>query len=228
MARRKSKPAVSDNRLFVLALGLLVGFVMAFVLLLSRLPMDGIISQYTDGSSGESEMANMNFDYYSVLPEQQAARKPVPQVIAVEPPVVFMEPPTRIEPQRRSIEMPQIAQQQVQAVAPAAAKVVPTVQPSVRVQQPQAQVREILASESGQDSYYVEAGNYRENTDALQVQSALRNLGLDSFIVVRQDGAGGFGHRVRIGPFFEQTRLDATRIRLRDSGITPRLIRVKG
>ena len=214
MARRKTKTAVSDNRLFVLALGLLVGFVMAFVLLLSRLPVDGIISQYTEGTSGESEVANMNFDYYSVLPEQKAARKPTPPVITAEPPIVFMEPPTRIEPQRRSIAVPQI-------VEPAA------VQPRPQTR-PQAPVREILASESGQDSYYVEAGNYRENADALQVQSSLRNLGLDSFIVVRQDGSGGFGHRVRIGPFFEQTRLDATRNRLRDSGITPRLIRVKG
>lgn len=224
MARRKTKTAVSDNRLFVLALGLLVGFVMAFVLLLSRLPVDGIISQYTEGTSGESEVANMNFDYYSVLPEQKAARKPTPPVITAEPPIVFMEPPTRIEPQRRSIAVPQIVQQArpvPQNVEPAA------VQPRPQTR-PQAPVREILASESGQDSYYVEAGNYRENADALQVQSSLRNLGLDSFIVVRQDGSGGFGHRVRIGPFFEQTRLDATRNRLRDSGITPRLIRVKG
>ncbi|MFK7994906.1 MAG: SPOR domain-containing protein [Granulosicoccus sp.] len=225
MARSKSKAAVSESRLFVLALGLLVGFVMAFVLLLSRLPVDGIISQNAGGSAHESQIANMNFDYYSVLPEQKAARKPTPQVVAVEPPLVFMEPPTRVEPRMPAV----VAKPQVVPVPRSLQGSAPSVQVQPQpVDRPAVPVREVLASESGQDSYYVEAGNYRENVEALRVQSSLRGLGLDAFIVVRQDNGGGFGHRVRIGPFFEQSRLDATRARLRDSGIRPRLIRVKG
>jgi len=89
-------------------------------------------------------------------------------------------------------------------------------------------VKEILASEGSRDSYYVEAGNYSRNNEALRAQSTLRSIGLDAFIVVRPDGQGAFGHRVRIGPFLDQARLDATRELLRASGISAKLIRVKG
>ncbi|MFK8080138.1 MAG: SPOR domain-containing protein [Granulosicoccus sp.] len=237
MASSKSKPVVSESRLFVLALGLLVGFAMAFVLLLSRLPVDGIISQGANGAGRESEVASMNFDYYSVLPEQLAPRKPQAPASAVEPPIVFMEP-SRFEPppirakQPVTAAMPQIvrlpaASQGVEAAPPEPRRAEPSApeQPEAR---PQALVREMLASESGQDSYYIEAGNYLDQEDALQIQSLLRTRGLDAFIVVREDNGGGFGHRVRIGPFFEQARLDATRERLRAAGIRPKLIRVKG
>ncbi|MFK7859988.1 MAG: SPOR domain-containing protein [Granulosicoccus sp.] len=230
MARSKPKSTVSESRLFVLALGLLVGFAMAFVLLLSRLPVDGIISQHANGSLRESEMTSMDFDYYSVLPEQHAARKPAPPATAVEPPVIFMEPPSRIEPPaiRAEPALPVVPMPQIVKLPPGTQRV----QPAPSVQQadarPQAPVGEMLASVSGQDSYYVEAGNYRQNADALQIQSLLRSRGLDAFIVVREENGGGFGHRVRIGPFFEQSRLDATRERLRASGIRPKLIRVKG
>jgi len=224
MASSKSKSAASENRLFVLALGLLVGFVIAFVLLLSRLPVDGIIGQNVGALARDSEVANMNFDYYSVLPEQEAARKPAPPVVAVEPPLIFMEPPKRIEPQI-VVAAPPVEQPPVQPPPPVSRRVLPAAQPVAR---PAPVVREVMASQSGQDSYYVEAGNYRENADALRAQTSLRSIGLEAFIVVRQDNGGSFGHRVRIGPFFEQSRLDAARERLRASGIKPRLIRVKG
>jgi len=242
MASSKSQPVVSESRLFILALGLLVGFAMAFVLLLSRLPVDGIISQSANGAGRESEVASMDFDYYSVLPEQRAARKAQPPATAVEPPIIVMEPPSpsRIEPPEIREQppvtavtpMPQIVRmpaesQTVKPAPPVPQRVEPEpiVQPEAR---PQARVREMLASESGQDSYYIEAGNYAEQEDAAQIQSLLRSRGLDAFIVVREDNGGGFGHRVRIGPFFDQSRLDATRERLRAAGIRPKLIRVKG
>ena len=226
---RSKKPAVSESRLFVLALGLLVGFVIAFVLLLSRLPVDGIISQQSDDSNREAEMAEISFDYYSVLQQQQAARKPdiVRQEVAVEPPVVFTEPPAQILPQREVSPVPQVTErpriqtQPVERAAPEVAAGAPlTTQP--------VPIREVPASRAGQDSYYIEAGNYRDNEDALQAQSILQGLGLDAFIVVRQNNSGEFGHRVRIGPIVEQSRLDATRSTLRNNGVTPKIIRVKG
>ena len=299
MAKSKRKPAATDSRLFVLALGLLVGFVVAFIFLLSRLPVDGIISQYNGTETQGVEMAKMNFDYYAVLQEQQAGRKPAPQqVVAVEPPTVFMEPPREIQPEglappvvqgndntsalQRQVEplavepvlvpvqpdvqsdvQPDVQQAAPQAQAQVKPRQVPVpvpvpleprapaqvelpVQPQVqqqrpvpvqpRVQQPQVipdapvrvPVTEILASERGADSFYVEAGSYAGNNEALRAQSTLRSIGLEAFIVVRPDGQGAFDHRVRIGPFIDQARLDATRERLRDSGIPAKLIRVKG
>lgn len=277
MVKRKSTTVASDSRLFVLALGLLVGFVIAFVLLLSRLPVDNVISQYNKDVTHGAEVEKMNFDYYAVLEAQKAARKPAPQpVVIVEPPVVLMEPPKQMLPQTPIPAAPTIApvpvplpraeppvvQPRIEppAIAPRvqqprlqAAPVQPRIQtPQPRIQQPQvrpqmprietapdvqplpeapvrdAAVREIMASQSGQDSYYVEAGSYQDNNDAISVQSALRSMGLESFIVVRPGENGNFDHRVRIGPFLEQSRLDATRNKLRNTGINPKLIRVKG
>ncbi len=228
MAKTNPKPAATQSRLFVLALGLLVGFVTAFVFVLSRLPVDGIIGQHGIAGERSADVADMNFDYYSVLQEQEAERRPASRAVAVEPPVIFLEPPSNVQRiQQPAVAQVAVAPQIQQRVAPSQPPVAapPTAQPQPA---PLPQVREILASETGQDAYYVEAGNYRVNEDALQLQSSLRSLGLDAFIVVRQDKNGSFGHRVRIGPFFEQARLDATRNRLRASGIKPRLIRVKG
>lgn len=262
MARYESRPVASESRLFVLALGLLVGFVIAFVLLLSRLPVDNVISQYNKDATRGAEVEQMNFDYYSVLEAQKAARKAAPQPVAiVEQPIVIIEPPKQSVPQASRPAAPTIKPLPVPVprveppvVRPRVEQ--PAIQPRVqqpRIQQPLVQpelpfiqakprvqpepdnvpvrdvlVREMMASDTGQDSYYVEAGSFQDNNDALRAQSTLRSLGLEAFIVVRQDERGNFGHRVRIGPFLEQSRLDATRSRLRDSGITPKLIRVKG
>ena len=234
MAKTESNPAISESRLFVLALGLLVGFVIAFVLLLSRLPVDGIVSQQSDDGNRDAEMAEIDFDYYSVLQQQEAARKPEiqRQSVAVEPPVVFTEPPAQILPQREAspaplvVERPLVQSQPVEPVEPVATQAaeIPAGAPA---SQP-VPVREIPASRAGQDSYYIEAGNYPDNDGALRAQTVLQSLGLDAFIVVRQNNSGDFGHRVRIGPIVEQSRLDATRSTLRNNGMQPKIIRVRG
>ena len=226
MAKTQSeKPAVSESRLFVLALGLLVGFVIAFVLLLSRLPIDGIISQQRDDSSREPEMAEISFDYYSVLQQQEAARKPEieRQAVTVEPTVVFTEPPVQILPQREASPAPLVAAERPRIQS----QPVERAEPVAPVREP-VPIREIPASRANQDSYYLEAGNYRDNEGAVQAQIILQRLGLNAFIVVRQNNSGEFGHRVRIGPISEQSRLDAARSTLRNNGIKPRIIRVKG
>lgn len=258
MAKQKPRPSASESRLFVLALGLLVGFVIAFVLVLSRMPVDGIISEYNSGTVKEAEVAAMNFDYPAVLEEQRAARRSA--AVAVQPPVIFMEPPRDVLPNsQRSQTVPNVVdqvrpqvQEQRQAVVEPAPAPAPAVAPLPKIEQPvelprierapeqsiarpevqprvapKPQVREMLASESAEDTYFIETGNFPNNERALREQSSLRSIGLDAFIVVRQDNSGLFGHRVRIGPFLEQSRLDATRNALRSSGIKPKLIRVK-
>ena len=239
MARSKSEPVASENRLFVLALGLLVGFAMAFVLFLSRLPVDELIHR-AGGASGEELVSAMSFDYPAVLQAQQAARKSEPvraTTTSPEPPVVFMEPPSTLGNADaglalQQIQQPQSAQQSTLSAdqsheqqARSQTDVTPSIVTSDTLRQ---RVLEVPASTAGQESYYVEAGNYQANADALQVQSLLRSVGLDAFIVVRQDSRGGYGHRVRIGPFVSQSRLDATRATLRASGLTPKVIRVRG
>ncbi len=236
MAKTNPVPVATQNRLFIWALGLLVGFVLAFVFVLSRVPVDNIIGQYGNVEERGVDLGDMNFDYYSVLQEQGGTQSSEQRIVAVEPPVVFIEePPVDVRQDNSNLAEPAIAPApRIQQISPQQVEQPPqtassTIQTNPATQAPSQQVQEIvLASETGQDAYYVEAGNYRVNDDALKVLSSLRSLGLDAFIVVRQDNSGTFGHRVRIGPFFDQTRLDETRNRLRSSGIKPRLIRVKG
>jgi len=87
---------------------------------------------------------------------------------------------------------------------------------------------EIPASSIGQESYYLQAGSYRGVDDAERARAALLLLGFEAFIVKRQDAAGVIGHRVRIGPFFDQNRLTDAKKRLRRGNVTYDIIRVTG
>ena len=235
MEESSSRPPATQSSLIILALGLLVGFVIAFVFVLSRLPVDSIISQYNSGEVQEAEISPMNFEYYSVLQE-------TPQNTSVRPPADLVEPPastavTITEPPLPEIKMPEIVQpeaiEQPKAQAPIQPRAQPDIQadPQPRVRpsiQPSLPVGEMLANRSGQDSYFLETGSYPENVQALGARDSLRQQGMDAFVVVRQDSTGAFGHRVRIGPFISQAHLDDTRRRLRLAGISHKGIKVKG
>jgi len=60
----------SGSRFFVLALGLLVGFVIGFVMLLSRLPMDTTLSDFALSENRPELLINDNYQFYSRLEDQ--------------------------------------------------------------------------------------------------------------------------------------------------------------
>jgi len=159
----------SGSRFFVLALGLLVGFVIGFVMLLSRLPMDTTLSDFALSENRPELLVNDNYQFYSRLEDQ-------------------------------------------------------TIQQRERV----VSYAEIPASNLGQESYYLQAGNFRRSSEAEQTRAAVLLLGLEAFIVVRRDSDGETGHRVRIGPFFDQAKVSSAKERLQRGGINYKLIRVTG
>ena len=53
-------------------------------------------------------------------------------------------------------------------------------------------------------------------------------LGLDAFIVTREEPNGGVGHRVRVGPFVDQSRMVDAKKRLRQGKVLYDIIRVTG
>lgn len=207
----RSKTRSTDSRLFMLALGLLVGFVIGFVMLLSRLPVDSGSGSRFAGLDKLS-LSNLDFDYYAHLPEQKAARK----ILAAKMPA----------PEKESLPVPPQVTQQAQ---PAASTATNAVNPATAALKPtqQTQAVQTQTSPAGQAKYFLQAGNYRQAEQAERARAVVMMLGLDAFIVVRQDASGSFGHRVRVGPFFEQTRLLEARDRLRDDGIPYQMIRVK-
>ncbi len=190
-----------NSRYFVLALGLLVGFVIGFVMLLSRLPVDSSLSDYhpTQVFGGEAQ-GNDNYEFYTVLADQADANLPVVQDVTRSQPVIT--PATRVVPgnmqntQRRNLAAETYA--------------------------------EIPASSIGQESYYLQAGSYRAASDAERMRAAVLMLGFEAFIVKRQDASGAVGHRVRIGPFFDQGRLTDAKKRLRRGNVAYDIIRVTG
>lgn len=204
MASTPKTEAGPGNRLFVLALGLLVGFVIGFVMLLSRLPVDDSPGGMSSSVSYASVSNDERFEFYSLLPGQKVERKAPAAAVVVED-------VTKL------------------AVIPPATRVVPGSAQQLNSRNLSAEnYAEIPASSLGQESYYLQAGNFRRPAEAERARAAVMILGLDAFIVVRQDSNGAAGHRVRIGPFFDQVKVTDAKKRLRKGGIDYKVIRVTG
>jgi len=192
-----------NTRFFVLALGLLVGFVIGFVMLLSSLPVDSSLSDYHPTQVFNSgNQTDADFEFYTVLSDQGDAN--LPEVQDVTSPV------------------------QQQVIVPATRVVPGSVQNTQRRNLAAETYAEIPASSIGQESYYLQAGSYLAAADAERMRLAVLRLGFDAFIVKRQDAAGAIGHRVRIGPFFDQSRLTEAKKRLRRGNVAYDIIRVTG
>ncbi|MFK7852876.1 MAG: SPOR domain-containing protein [Granulosicoccus sp.] len=204
MASTPKTEAAPGNRLFVLALGLLVGFVIGFVMLLSRLPIDDSLGRDSSSALFASTSASDSFEFYSVLPGQKVERKPAAAPVVVEDVTKLV-------------------------VIPPATRVVPGSAQRLNTRNLSAEnYAEIPASSLGQESYFLQAGNFRRPDEAERARAAVMILGLDAFIVVRQDNSGAVGHRVRIGPFFDQVKVTNAKKRLRKGGIDYKVIRVTG
>jgi len=194
--------SAGNSRYFILALGLLVGFVIGFVMLLSRLPVDSSLSDYQPTQVlGYENQGNQNYDFYTVLPDQADGNLPVQEVAPLQRAAVI-KPATRVVP--GNAQNTQVRNLAAETYA------------------------EIPASSIGQESYYLQAGSYNAATDAERMRAAVLMLGFEAFIVKRQDASGSVGHRVRIGPFFDQTRLTEAKKRLRRGNVPYDIIRVTG
>ena len=64
--------------------------------------------------------------------------------------------------------------------------------------------------------------------EVLRRAAALLLLGLEALVLARQESNGTVGHRVRIGPFYDQARINTAKERLKRNGINYKLIRVTG
>ncbi|MFK7889297.1 MAG: SPOR domain-containing protein [Granulosicoccus sp.] len=195
----ESKLFGPESRLFVLALGVLIGFVIGFVFLLSRLPVDETINGFTESLVEPVPLGESGFEYYSVLPRQTPVRSPAPAR----------------QPIPRPLDLQQAAVN-TQVIVPAAA--VPGRQ----------KVVDMPAKAPAQASYFLQAGTFQLADQAERVRIDLLRLGLEAFIVVRQDDRGSVTHRVRVGPFIDQVGLDSARNRLRSGGVRFQVVRVTG
>ncbi|MBX2836201.1 MAG: SPOR domain-containing protein [Gammaproteobacteria bacterium] len=187
------------TKLFVLALGLLAGFVGGFVILLSNLPVDSSLSDYRVTRAATTEKKDNNYEFYTVLENQT---KPIAAVAAADTPKVVITPATRPVPGNAlNLNNRNLASENYP---------------------------EIQASAYGKESYFLQAGNFNAAADAERMRATVLLLGLEAFIVTRQDPAGQVGHRVRVGPFFDQNRLTEAKKRLRKGNVPYDIVRVTG
>jgi len=209
-----------NSRYFILALGLLVGFVIGFVMLLSRLPVDSSLSDYHPTQVlGNNKQGQRNYDFYTVLPDQADGNLPVQDVTPVPAPRLVPAPATASAPK---------SSPQAVVVQPDTRVVPGSVQNTAVQNQANEAYAEIPASSIGQQSYYLQAGSYSAAAEAERMRAAVLMLGFEAFIVKRQDASGVIGHRVRIGPFFDQNRLTEAKKRLRRGKVAYEIIRVTG
>ena len=207
----RAQPA--NTWVFVLALGLLIGFVIGFVLLLSRLPVDPMLASHRTSEIIDAPDAAGNYEFYSVLAGERVVR------------------PDRIRVEQVPVEVPESAVplQTARAVIRPATRVVPA--SAQRLDGRDLAVeryREIPASSLGKESYYLQAGSFRRAEEAERARAVVLLLGLDAFVVRRVESDGTTGHRVRIGPFVDAERLGEARRRLQGGGVSFDLIRVTG
>ena len=199
-----SSESTGNARFFLLALGLLVGFVIGFIMLLSRLPVDTSLSDYHSTQINgikNLDQRNGDFEFYTLLAKQDS-QQIQPNIRDITPRQAVVQPATR----------------------PVPGNVLNTTRRNLAAED----YAEIPASSIGQESYYLQAGSFSQPDDAELRRAAVLLLGFEAFIVKRQDAAGNLGHRVRIGPFFDQMRLTDAKKRLRRANVEYRIIRVTG
>ncbi|MBX2824995.1 MAG: SPOR domain-containing protein [Gammaproteobacteria bacterium] len=188
----------------ILCLGLLVGFVVGFVLLLSNLPVHDGMAEYDAYKSEPTKTVKNEFDFYQLLPDQVQAPEPVRQPEAVVA-ATRIEPATRVVPANAQIINPSYANQPAPAYAEVPANYAEPTQ-----------------------SWFLQAGKYLRHEDAQTMRAQVLLLGLEAFIVTREEAEGITAHRVRVGPYYDQHLLTEAKKRLRRGGINYEIVRVTG
>lgn len=91
-----------------------------------------------------------------------------------------------------------------------------------------APIKEIVAKpESVEDSwtYYLQAGAFRESTDAENIRAKLALMGVEAKVSERQSETGVL-YRVRVGPFAQMEAMNRVRGKLTDNGVDAAVVRI--
>ncbi len=203
-----------NTKYIVLCLGLLIGFVVGFVMLLSSLPINQGVSGYDAYASKPATVQQNSYDFYKYLPGAGERSAPVPDQDSVgnntplQMAAVTGTAPAAVEPATR--------------VVPANAQIVKTQDSNAT------QYAEVPANYTAQQSYFLQAGRFGQHQQAQAMRAQVLLLGLDAFIVTRVEADGATAHRVRVGPYFDQNLLTEAKKRLRRGGINYEIVRVTG
>lgn len=199
-ATEKKESDAAATKFIVLCLGLLIGFVVGFVLLLSSLPVENGLADYDAYSSDSETASSSQFDFYKLLPNKVIRPDPPPVAVSKSAQSDLIQPATRVVPANAQI-----------------------VDPKYR------EVQAKYGGEQGLDQrYFLQAGKFQNHEQAQSMRAQVLLLGLEAFIVTRQEADGSTAHRVRVGPYFDQNILTEAKKRLSRGGINYEIVRVTG
>lgn len=238
---RPGRQAGASHGWMLLTIGVMVGFILGFVLFLSRLPEEHYTLVETERAVEKYKNADASqFAFYDRLSEVNDA---VPNVDADEMPA-FNRSGSAGRYGASDNKRPgavQIAEELnvPQSVQPfdVAGAVVGSPSGGVATntisKQQAAEIRKIREPtivkkipNKPATSYYLQAGAFVEGSDARRMQEKLKNSGMDAFIrTVAIEGKKW--HRVRIGPFYDSNNLYNAQTKLGRSGVSYLVIKVQ-
>jgi len=226
----------------LLTIGVIVGFVLGFVLFLSGMPQDHYTLVETERAVETYEAADPSqFGFYDNLP---GVKEAVPNVEADQMPAFSRsgssgrygagtnERPSAVEIAEEFNDVGGVKPIEIAAATTAgvsggtAALTAAGGQGGaggVSAQEPTI-IKKI--PNAPKTFYYLQAGAFSNQGEASAMQNSLRNSGMDAFIhKVRKDGK--LLHRVRIGPFYNSDNLRNAQQRLSQSGLGYLVIKVQ-
>lgn len=225
----------------VLTIGIMVGFVLGFILFLSRLPDEHYTLVETESGYEEYEAAEADqYVFYDSLSESRSA---VPNAAANEMPAftrsksagkygaAVNERPSAVEISDEllvdddvaPVEVPAAASVAGAAAGKAAVSNAASSGNTLIIRQPTT-IKKVRDKPS--TSYYLQAGAFANDGDAQKLQARLNQSGMDAFIK-KVAIEGKQWHRVRIGPFYDSRSLNTAQNKLGRSGIGYLVIKVQ-
>ena len=208
---KSSTKEPASQKFLVLFLGLLIGFVIGFVMLLSRLPVDDSLGNFQARETSREPAGQADgFRFYDLLPEQAE--------------------PLNVRSAESTPAVVKIVEREPASIAkPSSTRVIP---PATRTVPPNAQnlsdgYRVVEASFQGDNqSYFLQAGKFKSHQEAQSMRAKVLMLGLQAFVIEREEPDGRTRHRVRVGPYTELGLLTEAKKRLKRGGIRYEIVRV--
>ncbi len=223
----------------LLTIGVMVGFILGFVLFLSRLPADHYTLVETERAVEQYKTSDASqFAFYDRLSDVDNA---VPNIEADELPAFNRDRSAgkygaedNVRPGAVQIAEGFNAVENVQPIdVSGAGSTVTGVAASALAKQQQATLRQIQQPtvvkkirNKPATSYYLQAGAFAKSSDAQRMREQLQTSGMDAFVrTVAIDGKKW--HRVRIGPFYDSNNLYDAQTKLGRNGISYLVIKVQ-
>ena len=201
-----------------LILGLLIAVGVAITITKTPLP-------FVDKISKQSQPAGELGDPNKTLPG--GARERREQLTDQDPAVQPAAPAPSVTPQVTPQGAPQVTPQVTPQATPQVTPQAPT-QPATERSRDKEKTPLAPAVDPAPEerfTYYLQAGAFREPSDAEATKAKLALMGVAANIAERQSDLGTL-YRVRVGPFADVETMNRTRVRLSDNGVDVAVVRV--